>query len=152
MKLTTVFSRLIAAGLAIALTAFTMTLSAGAEEEGGTPHYPIKKSKYAEWSFSGPFGHWDIGQLQRGLKIYTEVCSACHSLDLVSFRDLTDLGYNEDQVKAFAAEYEVTDGPNEDGEMFDRPAKPVDRFPGPYANAVEAANHVDLSDVRLAAS
>jgi ubiquinol-cytochrome c reductase cytochrome c1 subunit len=140
MKLTTVFSRLIAAGFAIMLSASMMTTNSLAEEDGGTPHYPINHPKHAKWSFSGPFGHWDIGQLQRGLKVYKEVCSSCHSLDLVSFRNLRDLGYSEEQVKAFAAEYEVNDGPNPEGEMYDRPAKPSDYFPGPYANNVEAAN------------
>ena len=140
MKLLTVFSRLIVAGLAIALFANVMTSNVMAEENGGTPHYPINKTRYANWSFSGPFGHWDIGQLQRGLKIYAEVCSACHSMNLVSFRNLKDLGYSENQIKTFAAEYEVNDGPNIEGEMFDRPALPSDRFPGPYANSVEAAN------------
>jgi ubiquinol-cytochrome c reductase cytochrome c1 subunit len=140
MKLTTVFSRLIAAGFAIMLSASMMTTNSMAEEDGGTPHYPINHPKHAKWSFSGPFGHWDIGQLQRGLKVYKEVCSSCHSLDLVSFRNLRDLGYSEEQVKAFAAEYEVNDGPNPEGEMYDRPAKPSDYFPGPYANSIEAAN------------
>lgn len=140
MKLNTVFSRLIAAGFAIVLSASMMPTNSLAEEDGGTPHYPINHPRQAKWSFSGPFGHWDIGQLQRGLKVYKEVCSSCHSLDLVSFRNLRELGYSDAQVKAFAAEYEVNDGPNPEGEMFDRPAKPSDYFPGPYANAVEAAN------------
>ena len=74
-----------------------------AEEEGGTPHYPIEHPKHVHWSFGGPFGHWDVGQLQRGLKVYKEVCSACHSLNLVAFRNLEELGYSEEQVKAFAA-------------------------------------------------
>jgi hypothetical protein len=62
MKLTTVFSRLIAAGFAIMLSASMMTTNSMAEEDGGTPHYPINHPKHAKWSFSGPFGHWDIGQ------------------------------------------------------------------------------------------
>ena len=71
-----------------------------AEEHGGTPHFPIHKPEQQEWSFAGPFGHYDKGQLQRGLKIYTEVCSACHSMNLVSFRTLEGLGYSPAQVKA----------------------------------------------------
>jgi len=102
--------------------------------------YPTNKPKEQSWSFSGPLGHWDKGQLQRGLKIYTEVCAACHSLNMVSYRNLADLGYNEAQIKAYAAEFEVVDGPNEDGEMFERPARPADRFKGPYANDQEAAS------------
>ncbi len=140
MKLTTVFSRLIAAGFAIMLCASMMTTSIRAEEDSGSPHYPINHPKHAHWSFSGPFGHWDLGQLQRGLKVYKEVCSSCHSLDLVPFRKLQNLGYSQAQIKAFAAEYEVNDGPNPEGEMFDRPAKPSDYFPAPYANAIEGAN------------
>lgn len=140
MKLMKTFSRLAAIGLVFAMTATAMTNVVKAEEDGGTPHFPIKHPKHAHWSFSGPFGHWDIGQLQRGLKIYTEICAACHSLDLVPFRGLKDLGYNEDQIKAFAAEYEVEDGPNAEGEMFDRKAGPSDFFPSPFANEVEAAN------------
>ncbi|MEZ5873141.1 MAG: cytochrome c1 [Nitratireductor sp.] len=112
--------------------------AAHAAEEGQTPHYPLEHPKHAHWSFAGPFGHWDIGQLQRGLKIYKEVCSACHSMNLVSFRNLEELGYSEEQVKAFAAEYTVTDGPNSEGEMFERPAVGSDKFPSPFPN-VEAA-------------
>lgn len=113
-----------------------------AEEEheaGATPHYPIHKPKNIEWSFAGPFGKYDKGQLQRGLKVYKEVCAACHSMSLVSFRTLEDLGYSDEQVKAFAAEYEVEDGPNGDGEMYSRKAVPSDYFPSPYPNHEAAA-------------
>lgn len=110
------------------------------EEHGATPHYPLKHPANLDWTFAGPFGHWDVGQLQRGLKVYKEVCSACHSMSLVSFRNLEALGYDENQVKAFAAEYTVQDpAPNADGEMFERPAIPSDRFPSPYPNAEAAA-------------
>lgn len=109
-----------------------------AEEHGGTPHFPIHKPEQQEWSFAGPFGHYDKGQLQRGLKVYTEVCSACHSMNLVSFRTLEGLGYSPAQVKAFAANYEVQDGPNAEGEMYTRKAVPSDHFPSPFPN-VEAA-------------
>ena len=87
-----------------------------------------------DWSFNGLFGTYDQASLQRGYQVYKEVCAACHSMRLVSFRHLEALGYTEDEVKAFASEYEVTDGPNDDGEMFDRPARPSDRFPSPYPN------------------
>ena len=112
---------------------------AHAAEEGATPHYPLEHPKHAHWSFAGPFGHWDIGQLQRGLQIYKEVCSACHSMSLVSFRDLEELGYSPEQVKAFAAEYTVTDGPNAEGDMFERPAVGSDKFPSPFPNTEAAA-------------
>jgi ubiquinol-cytochrome c reductase cytochrome c1 subunit len=107
--------------------------------ESETPHYPIKHPKNEKWSFSGPFGHYDKTQLQRGLKVYTEVCSACHSMRLVSFRTLGDLGYSDAQVKAFAANYKVQDGPNDEGEMFERTGIPSDYFPSPYPNAQAAA-------------
>jgi quinol-cytochrome oxidoreductase complex cytochrome b subunit len=87
-----------------------------------------------EWSFDGAFETYDKGSLQRGFQVYREVCSACHSMDLLSYRNLTDLGYSEDQVKAIASEYMVMDGPNDEGEMFERPARPSDRFKNPYPN------------------
>ena len=105
-------------------------------------HFPVLKPKEEKWSFSGLFGKYDKAQLQRGLKVYKEVCSACHGMKLVAFRTLEDLGYTEAQVKAFAAEYEVQDGPNADGEMFTRKAVPSDYFPSPFPNdeAAAAAN------------
>ena len=112
-----------------------LALVTGASAAG----YPLKKPEYQEWSFAGPFGHYDKGQLQRGLKVYKEVCAACHGLKRVAFRNLADLGYSEEQVKAFAAEYEVEDGPNNDGEMFTRPAIPSDYFPSPFPNDQAAA-------------
>ncbi len=107
--------------------------------EGEPEHFPIHHPKQEKWTFSGPFGTYDKGQLQRGLKVYKEVCSACHSMNLVAFRTLEDLGYSPEQVKAFAAEYEVQDGPNADGEMFTRKAIPTDHFPSPFANTKAAA-------------
>jgi ubiquinol-cytochrome c reductase cytochrome c1 subunit len=119
-------------------------LGAMAAEEAGhnaaePTHFPILKPTEEKWSFAGPFGTYDKAQLQRGLKVYKEVCSACHSMKLVAFRTLEDLGYSEAQVKAFAAEYTVQDGPNADGEMFERPAIPSDYFPSPFPNAEAAA-------------
>ena len=104
--------------------------------------YPIKKPKQMEWSFAGPFGKWDYGALQRGLKVYTEVCSACHSLSLVRFRELESIGLSDAQVSAFAANYQVTDI-DQDGEPIDRPGLATDRFPSPYPNkqAAIAANN-----------
>lgn len=111
--------------------------------EAEPEHYPIHHPKQESWSFSGPFGTYDKGQLQRGLKVYKEVCSACHSMNLVAFRNLEALGYSPEQVKAFAAEYEVTDGPNADGEMFTRKGIATDHFPSPFpnVNAAAAANN-----------
>jgi ubiquinol-cytochrome c reductase cytochrome c1 subunit len=135
-----ILSLALVAGLGVSFaTAEEAAPAAGAEAEHATPHYPMHKPKEQEWSFAGPFGKYDKGQLQRGLKVYTEVCSACHSMSLVSFRTLEGLGYSEAQVKAFAANYEVQDGPNGDGEMFTRKAVPSDYFPSPYANHEAAA-------------
>lgn len=95
---------------------------------------PIK-----EWSFSGLFGTFDQASKQRGLQVYREICAGCHSLNLIAFRNLADLGYNEEQIKELASEYEIEDGPNEDGELFMRPGRPSDYFPDPYPNAKAAA-------------
>jgi ubiquinol-cytochrome c reductase cytochrome c1 subunit len=110
-----------------------------AEHENATPHYPINHLREVDWSFAGPFGTFDRGQLQRGLKVYVETCSACHSMNLVPFRSLVALGYSEDQVKTLAAEYEVEDGPNDEGDMFTRAAIPADYFPSPFPNDAAAA-------------
>lgn len=95
-----------------------------------------------EWSFDGAFGTFDRAALQRGLQVYQNVCASCHGLKYVAYRNLAQLGYSEDEVKAFAAEKQVMDGPNDDGEMFERPAKPSDRFVSPFPNdnAARAAN------------
>jgi cytochrome c1 len=99
-----------------------------------------------KWSFSGPFGSYDVGQLQRGLKIYHEVCKACHGLTLVSFRNLAEPGgpgLASAQAAAIAADYQVTDGPNEQGAMFQRAARLADYFPSPFPNdaAARSANN-----------
>lgn len=91
-----------------------------------------------DWSFKGPLGTFDRGELQRGFQVYKQVCSACHAMDLLSYRNLAALGYTEDEVKAIAAEYTVMDGPNDEGEMFERPARPSDRFVNPYPNDAAA--------------
>ena len=135
------FQRMIAGistlGLAAVLGAAVAATPASAAE------YPLLKPKEQPWSFAGLFGSWDQAQLQRGLKVYTEVCSACHSMNYIYFRNLTGLGFTDEQVKAFASTYEVTDGPNSDGEMFQRPGQPTDQFPAPYPNvqAAKAANN-----------
>jgi ubiquinol-cytochrome c reductase cytochrome c1 subunit len=94
------------------------------------------------WPHEGIFGTFDRAAAQRGLQVYREVCSACHGLTYVAFRNLVELGFSEDQVDALAAEYTVTDGPDDTGEMFERPARPADPIPPPYPNdqAARAAN------------
>ena len=98
-----------------------------------------------DWSFKGLFGKFDRGSLQRGYQVYTEVCSSCHSMKYLSYRNLAEKGgpeFTEAQAKAIAASFEVTDGPNADGEMFTRPGKLSDKFVMPYENvkAAQAAN------------
>ncbi|MCH6587223.1 MAG: cytochrome c1 [Proteobacteria bacterium] len=92
-----------------------------------------------DWSFSGIFGQFDRGAMQRGLQVYREVCSGCHGLRFIAFRNLAALGYGEDEIKAIAADYSIVDGPNEEGEMFERPGRPSDRFPSPFPNDKAAA-------------
>jgi ubiquinol-cytochrome c reductase cytochrome b/c1 subunit len=113
------------------------TQNAKAEEQQTPPSQ--------KWSFAGPFGKYDRGALQRGLKIYKEVCSNCHSLSYIAFRNLGDPGgpgYSPAQVAAFASEYKIKDGPNDQGDMFERPGRPADYFPAPFPNeqAARAAN------------
>ena len=129
------FKALLAAVIFGGLAATTTAHAAG--------EYPINKPRHVDWSFAGPLGNYDEQQLQRGLKVYKEVCSACHSIQRVAFRTLTDLGYTEEQVKALAAEFTVMDGPNADGEMFERKAIPADYWPPVYPNkeASRAANN-----------
>ena len=97
------------------------------------------------WSFKGFFGKFDRASLQRGYQVYTEVCSACHSMKYLSYRNLYEKGgpeFSKEQAKIIASQFEVIDGPNNDGEMFNRPARLSDNFVGPYANdqAATAAN------------
>ena len=98
-----------------------------------------------DWSFKGLFGKFDRGALQRGYQVYSEVCAGCHSMKYVSYRNLFEPGgpeFSEEQAKAIATSFEVTDGPNNDGEMFVRPAKLSDKFVMPFENvkAAQAAN------------
>ena len=98
-----------------------------------------------DWTFKGLFGKFDRASLQRGYQVYTEVCAACHSMKYLSYRNLSEKGgpeFSIAQAKAIAASFEVTDGPNADGEMFQRPGKLSDKFVMPYENvkAAEAAN------------
>lgn len=138
MMMEKMMKHVLAGFAALGMTA-SAALAQEAHKAAEPTHFPMVKPVEQSWSFAGPFGHYDKGQLQRGLKVYKEVCSACHSMSLVAFRSLEDLGYSEEQVKAFAAEYEVQDGPNADGEMFTRKASPSDKFPSPFANTAAAA-------------
>jgi len=120
-------SALAAAGLIVGI--------AQAAEEEALPNQ--------HWSFEGIFGTFDRGELQRGFQVYQEVCSVCHAVEHLAYRDLTEIGYSEDEVKAIAAQAKVTDGPNDQGEMFERPGRPSDPFVRPFPNekAARAANN-----------
>lgn len=99
-----------------------------------------KDAKHISFSFEGAFGKFDRMQLQRGYKVYKEVCSTCHSMNFVSFRNLSEAGiFTEEQVKSLAASYTVVGDPAEDGSETERPGLPSDRFPNPYTNEKAAA-------------
>jgi ubiquinol-cytochrome c reductase cytochrome b/c1 subunit len=119
----------LSAGIAVA------ALPAAAQEAASPP--PPRQT----WSFAGPFGQYDQAQLQRGFKIYREVCSSCHSLDLVAFRNLADpggLGFSEAQAAAVAADYKIKDV-DDKGQPIERAGRPADYFPAPFPNAAAAA-------------
>lgn len=132
-----VAATLIAVGLTGGLTGgITVANAAG----GYKPLQP----EYVDWSFAGPFGHYDRGALQRGFKIYQELCSACHTLHLVAFRNLTEKGgpgFTEDQIKTIAEgwSHTVIDAePDENGDPIERQPKLSDKIPGPWANEQQA--------------
>ncbi|RYC33984.1 cytochrome c1 [Lichenibacterium minor] len=125
------------------LLATTLTLGlagAAAAQEAENPLPPME-----HWAFSGPFGTYDTAQLQRGYQVYRQVCSNCHAAKFLSFRNLAEAGgpqFSDSQVKALAATFKVQDGPDDSGNMYDRPGRPSDPFPSPFANeqAARAAN------------
>jgi ubiquinol-cytochrome c reductase cytochrome b/c1 subunit len=121
--------QLIALAVAASLLGVAGAAFAADEQSHESPAPPRQK-----WSFAGPFGHYDKGQLQRGLKVYREVCAVCHGMKYVAFRNLEALGYSEGQVKAIASEYKIPDGPNDQGDMFERAGRPADYFPTPWPN------------------
>ena len=121
---------------------FVVILLAGTHQANALEKTHLLK---VDWSFKGLFGKFDRGSLQRGYQVYTEVCSSCHSMKYVSYRNLSEKGgpeFSIAEAKAIAANFEVTDGPNSDGEMFTRTAKLSDKFVMPYENvkAAQAAN------------
>jgi len=122
--------------LTIAMLASTSSAFGSTEGEQLHP-------KKEHWAFDGMLGKFDQTAIKRGFEVYKNVCSACHSLSLVAYRNLAEVGFTKAEIATIAAEKEVTDGPNDDGEMFTRPAKASDRFVAPYANekAARAANN-----------
>jgi len=126
MTLRTDFLSLAVAGM---LATFAVAPAFAAEEQPNPPRQ--------RWSFAGPFGQFNRAQLQRGLKVYREVCSTCHGMNLVSFRNLAEPGgpeFSLAQAAAIAAEYKIQDGPDDQGEMFERPGRIADHFPAPFPN------------------
>ena len=124
--------------LKIYLTTIFLTLSIQNITYSAGENSPLLKQ---DWSFKSFFGTFDRASLQRGYQVYTEVCASCHSLKYVSYRNLAEKGgpeFSIEQAKAIASNFEVTDGPNNDGEMFTRPAKLSDKFVMPYANDQES--------------
>ena len=122
---------------ALLAAALGLGISGPALAAGETPVPPQLK-----WSFQGPFGTYDRAQLQRGFQVYREVCQACHGLQRVAFRNLSEPGgpeFTPGQIQALAAEYKIKDGPNDTGEMFERPGRPADRFPWNFPNEQAAA-------------
>lgn len=114
-----------------AAAASTVAFASGEAEHGmHPPHYP--------WPHDGPFSSYDHASIRRGHQVYQQVCAACHSLERIYYRELIGVAYTEDEMKEMAAEAEIEDGPNEEGEMFTRPGKLSDAFPSPYANEAAA--------------
>ncbi len=115
--------------------------ASAAESSPESSVFEQKAPPRQQWSFAGPFGRYDQAQLQRGFQVYREVCANCHSLKLVAFRNLADPGgpgFTEAQVKALAETYKIKDGPNDSGEMFERPGRPADYFPWNFPNGQAA--------------
>ena len=123
-------------GSCIVIALAFLPLVANAAGEG-------KEIPKQEWGFQKVFGTYDRSSLQRGYQVYREVCSSCHSMKRIAFRNLEDLGYSKDDIKALAAEYMVVDEPNEEGEILERVALPSDYFPAPFENdqAAKFANN-----------
>ena len=125
------------AALAAALGAAVLASPASAQEAHGPPAIPD-----TGFSFEGPFGTFDRASAQRGAQIYTQVCANCHSLRLLSYRHLSQIGLSEQQVQGIAGSVQVNAAPNDEGIVTQRPGRPSDRFKSPFANeaAARAAN------------
>ncbi len=121
----------------LSVLALTLLISSSAAASGGDV------IPQQDWPHKGVFGAYDKAALQRGFQVYKEVCSACHAAKFISYRHLSDLGYTPDEIKAIAATDTVTDGPNDEGDMFERPALPSDRLRSPFKNdkAARASNN-----------
>ena len=137
------YGKKVAGALVGLIVAGGLVVFGGAQDARAAAGGPTPPS--LSWSFAGPFGKYDRGALQRGYKVYKEVCATCHSMSLMHFRNLADTGgpgFTEAQALAVASEVQVKDGPNDAGDMFDRPGRLADPFPKPFPNenAARAAN------------
>ena len=124
----------VARAMTVALFMLVSPSLASASETGGGHE---ERPRPYDWSFAGVFGRYDNAQLRRGFKIYREVCASCHSIRLLAFRNLAEPGGPElpqAEVGKLAASYKVKDGPNAAGDYFERPGRPSDAFPAPFAN------------------
>jgi cytochrome c1 len=119
---------------AIALAALTTGLVTGSAAIAADEAKPPK----LHWHFEGPFGTYDIAAAQRGFQVYKEVCSACHSMSLMAYRNLMEIGLTENQVKGLIADIQVPDI-GDDGAAIERPARLSDHFKKPFANTLAAA-------------
>mmetsp|Transcript_20088 Transcript_20088/g.19385 ORF Transcript_20088/g.19385 Transcript_20088/m.19385 type:complete len:269 (-) Transcript_20088:173-979(-) len=125
------FSRLLAARVAVPVGMAATTLSSSSTKCSSEDHIP---SLDYGWSHHGALASFDYGSIRRGFQVYRQVCASCHSVDKVAFRSLVGVTHDEAQMKSVAESYEVEDGPNDIGEMFERPGKLSDLIPGPYKN------------------
>ena len=107
----------------------TVALSDSANSAGKYKH-----PEPQEWGFNGLFGKFDKSSIRRGLQVYLEVCSSCHGLNQVAYRNLKDIGLTIEEIKEISAQFEVMDGPDNEGEMFTREARPSDKFVAPFEN------------------
>lgn len=119
---------------ALLMAIFTTPLSSTPD----AAHAFHKEPRHLALSSDGPFGTFDVNKVQRGMQVYKEVCSACHSLNLVAFRDIKALGYDEGQIKAFAKQFQVPSLNPDTGEAATKDGTPADHFPAPFANEVAA--------------
>ncbi|XP_002979392.2 cytochrome c1-2, heme protein, mitochondrial [Selaginella moellendorffii] len=128
-------------GLALLGAAATSVFAAAGYVYADEADHGLPPPSY-KWPYNGFFEAQDHASIRRGHQVYAQVCAACHSMQYISYRHLIGVAYTEEEVKAMSAEIEVTDGPNDEGEMFTRPGRPNDFLPAPYPNeqAARAAN------------
>jgi len=124
--------------LRLAAVAVALAVAVPAQAAGPSVAIPSQT-----WSFGGLFGTFDRASAQRGFLVYKQVCASCHAMKQLAYRNLEGIGLSAEEIRAIAAEVMIVDGPNDDGEMFERPGRPSDRFRSPYPNpqAARAANN-----------